>query len=79
MLPAQRRPKIVTVNWPTLLADRGIDQRPERIDIAAIEVLAGMINRGEKGIPDLPNSTLIDGQWVRGRFPRASKRVTRKS
>jgi LacI family transcriptional regulator len=76
-LPAARRPKIVTVNWPNPGADGGIDQRAERIGVAAIEVLAAMLNRGERGVPELPNSTLIDGQWIPGKLGRRSPRQKR--
>jgi DNA-binding LacI/PurR family transcriptional regulator len=75
-LPVRRRPKIVVMNWPSAPAAAGIDQRPERIGIAAIEVLAAILNRGERGIPDLANSTLIDGQWIAGTLngnPRCSR------
>lgn len=64
-LPATRRPLVVTLNWPGVPADVGIDQRVERIGEVAIEVLAGMITRGEKGVPALPNTTLVDGVWVK--------------
>jgi DNA-binding LacI/PurR family transcriptional regulator len=66
-LPARRRPMIATLNWPNPPASAGIDQRPERIGAVAVEVLAGMLTRGEKGIPAQPNTTMIDGSWVIGR------------
>jgi len=66
-LPVRRRPMIATLNWPNPPASAGIDQRPERIGAVAIEVLAGMLTRGEKGIPALPYTTMIDGSWVIGR------------
>jgi len=72
-LPATRRPLVVTLNWPGMAADVGIDQRVERIGEVAIDVLAGMITRGEKGVPVLPNTTLVDGAWVkRAGTPRKS-------
>jgi DNA-binding LacI/PurR family transcriptional regulator len=63
-LAARRRPTIATMNWPLPPARAGIDQRPERIGEVAIEVLAGMLARGEKGVPALPNTTMIDGCWA---------------
>ena len=66
-LPARRRPKVVTMNWPNLAADYGIDQRAERIGTVAIEMLAAMITRGEKGVPLLANTMMVDGQWVRAK------------
>ena len=66
ILRARRRPKVVTMNWPNSAADYGIDQRAERIGTVAIEMLAAMIVRGEKGVPPLPNTMMIDGQWMPG-------------
>jgi hypothetical protein len=40
-------------------------------------VLAAMLNRGERGVPELPNSTLIDGQWIPGKLGRRSPRQKR--
>ncbi len=62
-MPVGRRPKIVTMNWPDGGADFGINQRPERIGIVGLEALCAMIIRGEKGLPQLPHQTMIDGSW----------------
>jgi hypothetical protein len=48
----------------------GIDERPEEIGSAAIEQLAAMIQRGEKGTPSVPKITMVDGQWIEGRSAR---------
>jgi len=69
-LPASARPTVVSMNWPTPDADCGIDQRVERIGAVAIEVLAAMLNRGEKGVPELPNSTMVEGLWIPGKLAR---------
>ncbi|PTX95809.1 LacI family DNA-binding transcriptional regulator [Opitutus sp. ER46] len=45
----------------------GMDERPEEIGATAIEQLAAMIQRGEKGPPTVPKVTMIDGQWLAGR------------
>lgn len=66
-LPPSRRPAVATLNWPNAPANAGIDQRPERIGEVAIEILAGMLLRGEKGVPALPNTTMIDGRWATGK------------
>ena len=66
-LPGRARPKIVTMNWPDAACDAGLDQRPEQVGAAAIDVLAGLITRGEKGVPVLPNTTMIDGLWAEGK------------
>jgi DNA-binding LacI/PurR family transcriptional regulator len=65
-VPAQQWPKVVTMSWPNPCADFGIDQRPERIGTVAVEMLASMLARGEKGIPDHGNLIMIDGQWING-------------
>ncbi len=62
-LPAQRRPAFVSLNWPAWPGDPGVDQRVERIGAVAAELLAAMIARGEKGVPDEPNTTLVPGRW----------------
>lgn len=67
-IPVGARPKIVTMNWPDVACDAGIDQRPERVGAAAIDVLAGLLTRGEKGVPELANTTMIDGLWTTGRI-----------
>ena len=70
-LPARLRPAVATLNWPNPTAFAGIDQRPERIGEVAIEVVAGMLMRGEKGVPALANTTMVDGFWqTAGRTPR---------
>jgi DNA-binding LacI/PurR family transcriptional regulator len=49
----------------------GIEERPEEIGAAAIEQLAGMIQRGDKGVPAVPKVTMVDGRWIEGRSVRA--------
>lgn len=75
-LPARSRPKVVSMNGPDQACDAGIDQRPEQIGAVAIEVLTGLLVRGERGIPELPHTTMIDGRWIGGRI--AAKRGTRR-
>jgi len=48
----------------------GIEERPEEIGATAIELLASMIQRGEKGVPEVPKITMIDGRWIAGRSAR---------
>ena len=52
------------MNWPSSLADFGIDQNVERIGTVAVDILASMLTRGEKGIPLLPDITMIEGTWT---------------
>jgi DNA-binding LacI/PurR family transcriptional regulator len=63
-LPLRKRPKVITMNWPNRLADAGIDQRAEEIGTVAINLLAGMILQGERGIPSLANVTMVTGEWA---------------
>lgn len=70
--PSGHRPALVTMNWPNAEADAGVDQRAEIIGGVAIELLAGMISRGERGVPPLANVTMIEGDWV------AEKLVSRR-
>jgi DNA-binding LacI/PurR family transcriptional regulator len=65
-LPAKKRPKVITMNWPNQLANAGIDQRAEEIGTVAINLLAGMIVQGERGIPALTNITMVTGEWTEG-------------
>lgn len=45
----------------------GIEEQPAEIGATAIEQLAAMIQRGEKGVPAVPKVMMIDGRWVEGR------------
>ena len=60
----RRPPKMIALNWPNKLAAGGIDQCVGEIGSVAVEMLAGMIARGEKGIPARSNVTMVDGDWV---------------
>jgi LacI family transcriptional regulator len=44
----------------------GIDENSELVGEAAINVLADMINRGERGVSPTRTSFLVDGKWVEG-------------
>jgi DNA-binding LacI/PurR family transcriptional regulator len=48
----------------------GIDERPEEIGAAAIDLLHAKIQIGEKGVPPTPTVTMINGEWK----PRATVR-----
>lgn len=51
----------------------GIEEQPEEIGATAIEQLAGLIQRGEKGVPADPKVMMIDGRWLEGRSVRAAR------
>lgn len=44
----------------------GIDQRPESIGAAATDLLIAQIRRGERGIPDIAVTSMVEGAWVNG-------------
>lgn len=44
----------------------GMDQSFERIGEASVNTLIGMLHRGERGIPEVPQKILIDARWVEG-------------
>lgn len=70
----RQQPRIFTLNWPNQLAEGGMDQRVEEIGSVAIERLAGMISRGEKGIPERANVTMVHGDWTWAEPPLVRQR-----
>jgi LacI family transcriptional regulator len=64
-VPASKRPVVATMDGPDDQASRGMDQRPEEIGAVAIETLAGMISRGERGIPNRALNIMVDGEWMK--------------
>lgn len=55
----------------------GIVEDSRRIGAIAVDMLVGMIQRGERGIPDIPIRTHFEGVWTEGRtlrrHPEAAK------
>lgn len=49
----------------------GIDQRLEIIGSRAVDVLFGMLNRNERGLPETPMSVLHTGRWITGKTTRS--------
>lgn len=56
----------VSANKTGISLIAGIEERPEEIGATAIELLAGMIQRGEKGVPAVPKVTMVEGRWIEG-------------
>jgi DNA-binding LacI/PurR family transcriptional regulator len=53
----------------------GIDELPHEVGAAAVDLLAGMIQHGEKGAPRNPTTTELNGVWLDGiSCPRARAR-----
>ena len=44
----------------------GINECPEDIGCTAIDLLAGMVQRGVRGIPKMPTTTQVAGHWLNG-------------
>lgn len=44
----------------------GIDEKTAEIGTTAIDILTGMIVRGDKGIPSTPKVTMLEGGWIEG-------------
>lgn len=42
----------------------GLDERDDLIGIAAIDALSSLVIRGEVGVPGIPTSISITGQWI---------------
>lgn len=42
----------------------GINEQSAQIGIAAVNQLAGMLQRGERGLPDAPLRVLVEGVWA---------------
>jgi len=49
----------------------GVNEAPLEVGAAAVDYLAGMMHRNERGIPARPRRLLIDGTWHDGRTVRA--------
>ena len=47
-------------------ADAGIDQNPRVIGETACETLLGLLEHGERGLPDHPREILVRGRWTDG-------------
>lgn len=51
---------------PNREAMAAIDERPTATGATAVDLLAGMIQRGEKGVPAMGNVTMVPGTWNEG-------------
>ena len=55
------------VNPTESLLYSGMVERPEVIGQRSVELVASMVQRGEKGIPSVPTVTMIEGYWRQGK------------
>lgn len=44
----------------------GMEQNFEQIGAAAVNTIIGMLHRGERGLPSVPQKILLDAAWVEG-------------
>lgn len=52
----------------------GVNEAPLEVGAAAVDYLAGMLHRNERGVPAVPRRLLIEGVWVEGTTVRAEPR-----
>lgn len=56
-----------TLNWNQGEAEiAGVDQRPDRIGAAALDMVIAQLRRGERGIPAIAVTSMVEGVWVDG-------------
>lgn len=64
----------VTLNWMKSQPENaGVNQRPESIGAAAIDMAIAQLRRGERGIPEIPVTSMVEGIWMDG--PSVSART----
>jgi DNA-binding LacI/PurR family transcriptional regulator len=65
-----RSPKdyaFVHLDWTAACGDlAGINQQPEQVGAAAVDLLVEQINQNRRGIPEVPKSVLVEGLWREG-------------
>jgi DNA-binding LacI/PurR family transcriptional regulator len=44
----------------------GINQNSKAVAAAAVDLVVGQLHRNERGLPELPKTTLINGFWLNG-------------
>ena len=80
LLPPQHRRRLTLVSTSKVRTGdpvdfAGIDERPEEIGRASTDLLASLIQHGDRGLPLIPRVTMIEGIFVDGETAaRASRR-----
>jgi LacI family transcriptional regulator len=64
-----------TVNWSKAEPEiAGVNQRPDSIGAAAIDIAIAQLRRAERGIPEIPVTSMVEGIWVDGpSLPRKAR------
>lgn len=64
-----------TVIWTEEEKDiAGIDQRADLVGAGAIDIVTAQQRRGERGIPEVPTTTMVEARWHYGKSLRRSLR-----
>jgi LacI family transcriptional regulator len=50
----------------------GVNESPLDVGAAAVDYVAGMLQRNERGVPAVPRRVLIEGRWIDGATVRAA-------
>lgn len=58
---------LASLHWKPDTAGSGIDQMPENVAAAAIDIIMGQLNRNERGLPSHPRTLLVPGEWREAR------------
>lgn len=70
-----RVPEDVSVACPNLASDggavSGVWEVPFNSGAAAADLLVSLIHRGERGVPETPQTVLVEGRWMEGKTLRA--------
>lgn len=65
-----------TLNWiqnePEIA---GVNQRPDSIGATAIDLVIAQLRRGERGIPGIPVTSMVEGIWIDGPSVRKKTRA----
>jgi LacI family transcriptional regulator len=51
----------------------GIDQNGQAVAAASVDLIVGQLHRNERGLPELPKTTMIEGYWSNGTTVRARR------
>ncbi len=57
----------------------GINEKPEQLGTTSVDLLDGLLQRGEKGLPSIAKVTMISGDWVEGTSVRPAPGAAVKS
>lgn len=66
---------LATVTWSEEEKEiAGIDQRANLVGASAIDIVTAQQRRGERGVPEVPTTTMVEARWFYGKSLRRSPR-----